>query len=477
MASASTQQQQPMAQVIFDSLTRCFNPIDEESAFSNRCPRQSPVAQSPKTSRRESTGTSQGVDNKNKSRQSSSSGGGGSSSSSSDNNNNNVKAQYDADRYIHRKLEIFRTTEEDLAEMGIALPPKKRGHHRRGTGRSANTLVESSVASSDGDEIATLTSNHKRKEKEIRDGTTSPNNRNSNENYIATIVGFLKDPFSCVAEVQKPITVCFATPVRTSSPEDISKLSDWKLTAKEFAMRHQERVNKSFRCDEFSMVDDDAVPPEADESSVSLEGCDDHDEENTMTSASYFDQKYSHVVETNPPMPLFAGQRITVTENHTDEIFRLVKRREGQKGTPPRKPRSKSATANGKSTGDRSTKSAPADHVIMKKSSSAQQRATAHSYPCAKSKKLLSAAGGGGGSSKKTPSAKGHGNYDSAPMCKSSSVSTQNSDESHTAPQKQHRIRSSCDNNGGGNGNNKHQTRSRSRLREPDIVHSTAAGI
>jgi hypothetical protein len=46
-------------------------------------------------------------------RRSSSGGRGSDKGSSSD----NFKAQYDADRYIHRKLEIFRANEEDLAKL------------------------------------------------------------------------------------------------------------------------------------------------------------------------------------------------------------------------------------------------------------------------------------------------------------------------------------------------------------------------
>mmetsp|Transcript_23712 Transcript_23712/g.51299 ORF Transcript_23712/g.51299 Transcript_23712/m.51299 type:complete len:116 (-) Transcript_23712:910-1257(-) len=103
---ASTSNQQPdVVQAIFDSITRCFNPLDDESPFSNRCPRESPETDSTNATRRSPSNEG--------------------SSASRKQQLLDLKQQYDADRYIHRKLEIFRTTDEDLAELGIERRPKK----------------------------------------------------------------------------------------------------------------------------------------------------------------------------------------------------------------------------------------------------------------------------------------------------------------------------------------------------------------
>ena len=50
------------------------------------------------------------------------------------------------------------------------------------------------------------------------------------------------------------------------------------------------------------------------------------DEEQTMTSASYFDQKYSHIKITNPPMLLYTEHRVKY-EEYDDHIFQIVERR------------------------------------------------------------------------------------------------------------------------------------------------------
>ena len=50
------------------------------------------------------------------------------------------------------------------------------------------------------------------------------------------------------------------------------------------------------------------------------------DEEQTMTSASYFDQKYSHIKITNPPMLLYTEHRVKY-EEFDDHIFQIVDRR------------------------------------------------------------------------------------------------------------------------------------------------------
>ena len=114
-------------------------------------------------------------------------------------------------------------------------------------------------------------------------------------------IRLLQDPFNCINEVQKQplVGMCFATPVRSTGNEDISNLSDWKLTDEEYAARLKQQAMKKLRTEEELEGELLGGIPDVSESSLS-------DEEHTMTSASYFDAKYEHIKETRPPQPLFA---------------------------------------------------------------------------------------------------------------------------------------------------------------------------
>lgn len=397
MTSTSSSSQQPhVVQAIFDSLTRCFNPIDgDESPFSNRCPRQPNAA----AGQKKSGGN----------RRSNSSG----SSSNHSSSNNDLKSQYDADRYLHRKLEIFRTNTEDLAEMGIDLSARRKYRRSRS---STNTLVESVE-----DEIANLTNAHKRTLK----GCGALGGRDhEEESPVASFVKLLRDPFSCITDAQRPFGLCFATPIREAGSENIDRVSDWNLTEEEFEARQRKQEErdddkkKNFVTGAYNGV------PDIDESSASMSH---YDEEETITSASYFDQKYSHIVEENPPMPLFQEQRIAVSASETDEILKMVKLRQKQDGGPSTSPpRLPSRGSNSKSK----SRTSPTDHIVVKKNSSAR------------SKNRRSP------SQNKTSTTSKNRYYDLAPVAKSSSVSTECEEDVHYSSQRS------------------------SRMREPDIMHS-----
>ena len=93
---------QPVVQAIVDSLTRCFSPIVGGDEYgTGRCPSTTTTTAANTHRRHNRDGNSSS-----KSRRSSST----SSTSTSEhksNNNNNNRGTYDADRYIHRKLEIY----------------------------------------------------------------------------------------------------------------------------------------------------------------------------------------------------------------------------------------------------------------------------------------------------------------------------------------------------------------------------------
>ena len=89
-------------------------------------------------------------------------------------------------------------------------------------------------------------------------------------------------------------------------------------------------------------------------SSIENEG-----EEETITSASYFDQKYPVTFDANPPMPLFQEHRVAVSEYETNEILKIVEQREENN---VKKSISSSATST-----TTSPRSSPTNHVIVKK--------------------------------------------------------------------------------------------------------------
>lgn len=126
----------------------------------------------------------------------------------------------------------------------------------------------------------------------------------ANQKHLCfTFFRLLQDPFNCINEVQKQplVGMCFATPVRSTGNEDMSNLSDWKLTDEEFAARLEQQAMK-LRKEEEELEGGELKLggiPDVSESSLS-------EEEHTMTSASYFDAKYEHIKETRPPQPLFA---------------------------------------------------------------------------------------------------------------------------------------------------------------------------
>jgi len=67
-------------------------------------------------------------------------------------------------------------------------------------------------------------------------------------------------------------------------------------------------------------IHDDSSPqtPSEEEVPLNLNGSEDN---TTVTSTLYFDNKYSHVVENRPPMPLFDQFKV---KSHHDELCRIV---------------------------------------------------------------------------------------------------------------------------------------------------------
>jgi len=132
--------------------------------------------------------------------------------------------------------------------------------------------------------------------------------------------------------------LCFATPVRTASgDEDASNLPDDRLTADEFLSRHGQHGGGGAGCGGPSAFGVGvAVTPESSAASFSSSPqyygrkntSHTMEEESTANSTFYLDQKYSHVIQTRPPMPLFQENMLSCGDDgRPDELSRILKRR------------------------------------------------------------------------------------------------------------------------------------------------------
>jgi hypothetical protein len=200
--------------------------------------------------------------------------------------------QYDADRYLSRKLQIFRTTEEEcLAEFGISIRGNSQQYsnkkNNRRFHRQTTTATDDIIhASCSDDEINNLTEN------QIR---IPAHGMTGSKNWI---VKLLRDPFSCIPVVQRQYNniLCHANPVRSTSGDTLDNIPDWKLTDEEYFTKQ---------------IGNDGSTSDRDE---------------TITSESYFDQKYAHINQVTPPMPLF--DEWIASEYEKDALLKLCNRRQ-----------------------------------------------------------------------------------------------------------------------------------------------------
>jgi hypothetical protein len=207
-------------------------------------------------------------------------------------------------RSLKRKLEIFRTRDSS----DVSRPSQSRRQPR------TTTPEELVLSDSSEEEIANLTSSRKRFACGLGQHENGP------------IASFAK--FFNLGPQPNPFGICFATPVRTASAEAAEKFTDDQLTTDEFISRH---------------AHDPTITPELeisqDTSDLSRLG-----EDDTITSTLYFDQKYAHVIQTRPPMPLFHSQAVPCDDYRGDDLTRIIKKKHlGQrspvnrvKPSPPR---------------------------------------------------------------------------------------------------------------------------------------------
>lgn len=358
------QQQQPVVQTILESFTRCFNPIDVGcSKINNNSNSNGAYQQQRQSSSSSPYSQLFGLNIGNNNNGNGNGGGGGgacgavSRSTSSNEMKDTTTMTYDAqgiakakksahyanslrkmsaealaERSLKRKLEIFR------APSGRDTSPQQR----RGSSPTSSRR-QPSPATPNNDNIATATPSQTEQlklsddEEELIRLTQSRKRFACGVNFPEARPGSpLLSLGSLFQQAQKPFGLCFATPVRTASPEDIHKLSDDKLTDDEYALRHP-------------LTGGGEGGQSAAQVSPETQG--DHqsyNEEETITSTLYFDQKYSHVVQTRPPMPLFQENMLSCTESKADELTNILSQRSTtnpppefvgklSSSTPPRK--------------------------------------------------------------------------------------------------------------------------------------------
>lgn len=230
------------------------------------------------------------------------------------------------ERSMKRKLEIFRGGGSSEWTNSFAPSPRGPQQHPRQSPKLVPRLQQprqqqqrqpSPTSSDDEEELQRLIQNSRNRFAcglplpTIGGGCTdeddfSPDSplRNIGRKFIGNIYG-------CNSQAQG--FLCFATPVRTASGEDdVANLSDDKLTADEFLSRHGGGGGTAPPGPPNQVSPDHHPHASSGRSSAQSHASGSvYTEDQTVESQLYFDQKYSHVIQTRPPMPLFQENMVT----------------------------------------------------------------------------------------------------------------------------------------------------------------------
>ena len=239
------------------------------------------------------------------------------------------------ERSMKRKLEIFRGTGE-AAEAAARQPTSSRPrHHSREDNinsppasppSSRQARSDDLVLSSDEEELVINGKANSQSRKRFACGM----GQNSWDRIVrngSPIAGAARKFFT---EAQKPFGLCFATPVRTASMEDIANLSDDKLTDDEYLRKHVGGLAAGDDAGVEGMRGGGGciiTPQSCFDSPGQVDPSTSYCEEETISSTLYFDQKYSHVVQTRPPMPLFEENIVDCNGFADNDLSKIIKRR------------------------------------------------------------------------------------------------------------------------------------------------------
>jgi hypothetical protein len=117
----------------------------------------------------------------------------------------------------------------------------------------------------------------------------------------------------------------------------VADLSDDNLTADEFVSRHGGGGGGAIGGHANVTPDSASSPMRCDRRRRQQQQHASYAEEESATDNStlYFDQKYSHVVQTRPPMLLFPENMLQCTDSRADELSMMLKRRSTSSLDPP----------------------------------------------------------------------------------------------------------------------------------------------
>ena len=259
--------------------------------------------------------------------------------------NRKLSGEYLEERSMKRKLEIFRC--DNGGATSRPPPPKLKprqsnshfnnNHHQAPSSSPRGRSSPHSSTSSDDEDLIRLTSQ-----------TSRRNNRrlfscgvdlHDHDSPISNVARLFNMGSSSLAEAaqKSPFGLCFATPVRASSHEDATKLDEDALTAEEFMERQQQQQQqqKKKANQPIGLHANEITPDHHHHNNNNTTTDSSYNEEETITSTLYFDAKYSHLVQTRPPMPLFREDMLVRSSDDGDgggcssgqELSEMIKKR------------------------------------------------------------------------------------------------------------------------------------------------------
>ena len=372
---------QPMVQTILESFTRCFNPALEpctkvctssSSSDKNNDPiqlsRRSPsplfgLNLSSEDSNHPIRAVSRSISSSNSKNHlkldvSYDADGVASAKRSANNRMTTLSREAMEERSLKRKLEIFRGSgsmqhESPRSRSSSAHQHKQKLAPRR-TGRHTPppSAADEFVLSDDEEELIRLTTSSRRRFAcglGDRFGIKGSAGSSSPISSVARLFNL------GMTEAQKPFGLCFATPVRSASHEDLANLSDHKLTDDEFLHRH---TNTQVLGGGEGMGETTVITPH--DNNMAGVGDTSYCEEETINSTLYFESKYSHLVQTRPPMPLFQDDLVNSTRS--DDLTQIINRRSGgnkSSRSPPIQMVTSKTKSNSRGTSQGSSRGSP----------------------------------------------------------------------------------------------------------------------
>ena len=264
--------------------------------------------------------------------------------------NRKLSGEYLEERSMKRKLEIFRC--DNGGATSRPTPPKLKPrqskshinhHHHQAPSSSPRAAAGGgrssphSSTSSDDEDLIRLTSQTSRRNRRLFSCGVDLHDHDSPISNVARLFNMGSSSLAEAAQ-KSPFGLCFATPVRASSHEDVNTLDEDALTAEEFLERQQQQQQqhqKKKANQPIGLHANEITPDHHHHNNNNTTTDSSYNEEETITSTLYFDAKYSHLVQTRPPMPLFREDMLVRSSDDGDgggcssgqELSEMIKKR------------------------------------------------------------------------------------------------------------------------------------------------------